>query len=439
MSQTQLLNGFTLNPQDYPQWRQINGLYFDPLHWNDNDEDALNIAARTRDAVIQQKRSPSLGSQQNVLLLHAAKQKYALATQDIPKRGTENEVLIRILAIGLNPIDWKAPAFGFGLASLPCINGRDFAGVVVQAPKSSSRIKTGDVVLSASTDYRDYRKSAFQEYSISNDFNCCRIPSHVSPNNAAAQGVAFVTATLALGVCFGVDFSKASSDVQGPDLLSIARALKEEVVPEDVREECFHSISLDDRPKRGDWLAIWGASSATGFIALQLAKFAGLKVVCIVDAEKHGARLVNAGADLLVDRINIDRAISIVRAVTGGRLRFGLDTVGKETATSLQSVFGNNSPEPTAQAHIVGLTGLPKERLPGIAYHNVPIKLFHTIPEIGEAVVTWMEELLNSRDFVLQETVTADGGLGGVNDALEVLRSGARSGTRIVVPLQNDR
>lgn len=47
---------------------------------------------------------------QQVLLLHGPKQKYAL-TKDyaVAELKREDELLIKVQYIGLNPIDWKAP------------------------------------------------------------------------------------------------------------------------------------------------------------------------------------------------------------------------------------------------------------------------------------------------------------------------------------------
>lgn len=48
--------------------------------------------------------------QQHALLLHAVRQSYDLATSHAtPGIKLENELLIKVEAIGLNPIDWKAP------------------------------------------------------------------------------------------------------------------------------------------------------------------------------------------------------------------------------------------------------------------------------------------------------------------------------------------
>jgi NADPH:quinone reductase-like Zn-dependent oxidoreductase len=180
------------------------------------------------------------------------------------------------------------------------------------------------------------------------------------------------------------------------------------------------------------------ASTTTGYIALQLAKLCGLKVICIADIARHGAKLHAAGADILVDRHDTDRAVEIIRGVTNGRLLFGLDIVGRETATILQrTLFTSEHDGP--QAHLLGLTGLPKEKDPRIKSHTVPIKIFHSSAAVGEALVTWLERLLETKVLSPPDVIVkSEGGLGGINDALEVLKSGAASGKRIVVDLGRD-
>jgi NADPH:quinone reductase-like Zn-dependent oxidoreductase len=304
----------------------------------------------------------------------------------------------------------------------------------------------GDIVLVPSTDYRDIRKAAFQEYAIATDFNAARIPSSTSIHASASLGVAFVASVLALGVSFGLDFSVLSKS-PGPNLPRIIDQLDRNSIPADIQDECF--VSESERPKRGDWVAIWGgkkysptdsqdviadriekASTTTGLVTLQLAKLAGLRVICVADAARHGAKLLESGADLIVDRHDTNRAVEIIRGITNGKLRYAIDIVGKDTATLLEKTL-----DPAGHSHLLGLTGLPKERNPGIRYHTVPIKLFHTAPTVGESMVRWLEELLQSNTLTLPEIVRAEGGLEGINAALDLLRSGSVSGKRIVVGL----
>jgi D-arabinose 1-dehydrogenase-like Zn-dependent alcohol dehydrogenase len=176
-------------------------------------------------------------------------------------------------------------------------------------------------------------------------------------------------------------------------------------------------------------------SSATGSVALQLAKLAGLRVICVLDVARNGARMLKHGADLLVDRLDPDRAVEIIRSVTGGRLRFGIDTRGRESASLLGHAMRSERTG-AGRAHLVGLTGLPKEAIPGVVFHSVPIKAFHEAPEVGECLMIWAEKLLEHGLLSTPDIEIVEGGLEGINEALDKLRDGTVNGPRIVVPLQ---
>jgi NADPH:quinone reductase-like Zn-dependent oxidoreductase len=195
---------------------------------------------------------------QDVLLIHGPGQGYKLTQNHcIPELESENEILVKVIAVGLNPIDWKGPDYNFGLPSLPWINGRDLAGVVVKAHRNLRRIRVGDVILSPSTNYRDIRKAAFQEFVVSTEHNSARVPRDLPIQTSAVVGVAFVTAALALGVCIGLNFA-ASVELKGPDLLELLREVNPNDFAPDIRDECITGIAQSERAKPGDWIAIWG-------------------------------------------------------------------------------------------------------------------------------------------------------------------------------------
>ncbi|KAF2398134.1 GroES-like protein [Trichodelitschia bisporula] len=368
---------------------------------------------------------------QKALLLHAPKSRYVLEDGfAVPKIKDDNELLVRVEYIGLNPIDWKAPDFNFGIPSLPYLAGRDIVGTVVRAPTSDSRVKVGDVVLTASTDYRDPRKAAYQHYAIASSFNVARLPSSPSPATAGL-GVAFVAAALALGVCLGCDFSgTGAKGAPGPNLPTVLRALDPEVIPADVRAECLSGRTDAERPKKGDWLAIWGGSSASAKMLAQLARLLGLRVIKVVDVGKHGAALSwTKHADLLVDSHDPARAVAIIRRVTGEELRFGVDTAGKETAGWLGKCLGEGG-------HLVGLAGLPMKEEGGVRQHVVPIKVHHECREVGEGLMVWLEGLLRGGLVTPPEAEVVHEGLGGVNGALDRMRRGEVSGRRLVVKVE---
>lgn len=115
-------------------------------------------------------------------------------------------------------------------------------------------------VMVISTDYRDYRKAAFQEYAIAWVYNTVKIPEHIPSSQAAAAGVAFVAAALAMGISLGIKFLDHRGG--GPiDLLSLARAQNRDLVPEDVRKEIFENSSSSRQPQQGDWILVMAGKS----------------------------------------------------------------------------------------------------------------------------------------------------------------------------------
>lgn len=171
--------------------------------------------------------------------------------------------------------------FNFGIPELPYISGRELVGEIVELPYTSSRLqirdKVSNVQLSQSTytdrlqvivittDYRDLRKAAYQEFVVAADFNVVKLPPKLSIEEGATLGVAFVAAVLALGVCIGVDFSRI---LDGPDLFKLVRAVNPDDLPQDIRAECLDGIHDEHRIQMGEWLTVWGGKS--GFFAVLL-------------------------------------------------------------------------------------------------------------------------------------------------------------------------
>lgn len=338
--------------------------------------------------------------------------------------------------------------FNFGIPELPYISGRELVGEVAISPERKSRFKPGDLVIVVSTDYRDCRKAAYQEYVVVTDFNAARLPPNIPAESGSAIGVAFVAAAISLGICAGLDFSRCAN---GPDLLSIVRRLDPQQLPEDVRSECLDGINESERAKEGDWLAIWGGSSTSAYMTNQIARLLGLRTLSIMDCRKH-ARKVSSDPrtrpDIVVDNHDPQRAVDIVQAVTNDNLRFAIDTVGRETAGHLLQCLQQQRPsstasestppptpnEPLSSAHLIGLTGLPKTTPPvNVSFHTVPFKLFHEVPELGETLMLWLERLLSQGLLIPPTVLNVEEGFGSINSALDSMRRGEVSGGRLVV------
>ncbi|KAJ6442493.1 enolase C-terminal domain-like protein [Purpureocillium lavendulum] len=388
---------------------------------------------------------------QDALLLHGPGQQYQIHKKHpVPRLVEETEVLVKTTAIGLNPIDWKAPDYNFGIPSFPFISGRELSGTVCQVNAAGSRFSIGDQVIAISTDYRDYRKSAYQQYVLALEYNLVRIPKSISLDESASIGVAFVTSALALGVCLGIDFSNI---FQGPDLFTLVRSAGAAEIPDDVSRETLSSLEEHERAQPGDWLAVWGGSATSANLTIQLARLVGLRVVVIVDQAKHGSWISQHPAirpDVLVDSQNAERAVEIIRASTGGKVRFAIDTRGRESASHLLRALSANvpatgtslSPPSTppqrprneSRAHLVGLTGLPKEHIPSsVSLHTVPVKLFHEVAAVGRALTSWLERLLEAGQISAPRIIDVEDGLERVNPALDRMRRGEISGGKLIV------
>lgn len=179
-----------------------------------------------------------------------------------------------------------------------------------------------------------------------------------------------------------------------------------------------------------------------------------------MDSAKHGLRISNhkfIRPDLLVDSHDTERAIDVLQTNVGDELRFGIDTRGKDTAGKLlealtksrpASTLGARPPSPPAtprtspsqSAHLIGLTGLPKgSPSEGAVMHSVPIKLFHEVPAVGHALVTWLERLLAQGLVSPTEIIDIEEGFENVNAGLDRMRRGDISGGKLIVRLPDEQ
>ncbi len=120
-------------------------------------------------------------------VLHAA---------EVPRATKVNsELLVRVVAAGINPIDAKTRAGRGVSASIenwPAVLGFDFSGVVVEAPYESHPLQPGAEVFGMTTVPRS--SGSYAEYVAVSTLSVCRKPSRLSHVEAAAVPLAALTA-----------------------------------------------------------------------------------------------------------------------------------------------------------------------------------------------------------------------------------------------------
>lgn len=180
-----------------------------------------------------------------------------LAYEDVPRPlPGEGEVLVRVEAAAVNPVDWKIRE-GYLKEMLdhplPLIMGWDVSGVVAETGPGVTRFKSGDEVFSRPDLLRD---GTYAEYVVIREAEVAFKPRSVDHLHAAAIPLAGITAWQALVEAAGV--------------------------------------------APGQRVLIHGAAGGVGSYAVQLAKWRGAHVVATASPYNHDY-LRELGADEVID------------------------------------------------------------------------------------------------------------------------------------------
>ncbi len=118
--------------------------------------------------------------------------KTADVEKPVPK---ENEILIKVTAITVNPMDMKIRSGALQKAipvQLPFVPGLDIAGTVEAVGAGVSRFKTGDAVFATTLG------GTYAEYAVIDEAKAALQPANVSTSEAASLAIPIVTAYTAL-------------------------------------------------------------------------------------------------------------------------------------------------------------------------------------------------------------------------------------------------
>jgi NADPH:quinone reductase-like Zn-dependent oxidoreductase len=203
-----------------------------------------------------------------------------LELTDVPRPDPgPTEVLVRVAAAGVNPVDWKTRARGGFLGRPPFTVGWDVAGVVEALGRGVTRFATGERVFGMPR--FPHEAAAYAEYVTSPSRQLARIPERLGDVEAAGLPLAGLTAWQALVETAGI--------------------------------------------QPGDRVVILAAAGGVGHLAVQIAKARGAYVIGTATAVKHPF-LTELGADETIDytREAVEERVRDADVV--------LDLVGDETS-----------------------------------------------------------------------------------------------------------
>jgi len=168
------------------------------------------------------------------------------------------EVVVRVHAIGVNPVDtYLRSGIHAHAPRLPYTPGKDGAGVVEAVGEGVTRFAAGDRVYTANS-----ISGTYAEYSLCSENDLGRLPDNISFEQGAGIWTPYATAYRAL-------FQKAG-----------ARA--------------------------GEKVLVHGASGGVGIAAVQWAKNAGLTVIGTASSDDGRRLVLDQGADAVFDHTDED-------------------------------------------------------------------------------------------------------------------------------------
>ncbi|KIY63389.1 GroES-like protein [Cylindrobasidium torrendii FP15055 ss-10] len=329
------------------------------------------------------------------LVLPAANEPLRIEQRPIPTPGA-GQLLIKIHAAALNPLDCYMASVGAFVESWPHILGEDYAGEVVEVGAGVSGWSKGDRIM-----YTDL-KGSFQQYQVIPAEFTFKLPSNISYDEAAttpmtlATGFVGLFANSPLGVGLNPTFSR-------------------------------------NQPQKGQSALVIGGSTSVGQFVIQQLKFLGFTTVVAYASARHAEYLKTLGATEVIDRNTVP--LNNLPSTLARQFNVVYDAVsaGDSFKTSVASlgpggkvVFVLTPPDEIYEK--LSSEGKTWARVYGFTHRFTPGH-----DEFGRLQVEHVPKLLEEGIIKPNRFEVLPGGLRGVADGLERLRAGKVSGVKLVV------
>ena len=339
------------------------------------------------------------------------------------------KIVVKTVAYAANPTDWKHVEFQ--QSHTGDIAGSDASGVVYKVGEGVTDFQVGDVVSTFSHGNFVHDRGCFAEYIIGDVETTIKYPN----------GGEFPAEKLPVGEyrSGAIDtFEGAASVTLG--LTTVVLSL-------------VGNLNIDPAVDHSDeYLLVWGGATATGILAIQVAKLGlGIKVVTVA-SKKHTEYLKTLGADVVVDYHDED-VIAQIRAATKGAIKYALDTVAQPE--TWQSVY--DATRDSEKASLDNLLMLPlssikqDDRDPAsitvapstLAYvaNGEDVELFGAVMSPDASILSRYNNFWKSKLPLLipnlkhaQLKVLAPG-FNSANEAFDLLRDGKVSAEKVVFSL----
>ncbi|KAI1422848.1 GroES-like protein [Xylaria sp. FL1777] len=322
-------------------------------------------------------------------------------------------MLVRTAAVALNPSDYK---MGTAFPTPGSIVGMDFAGIIVSIhPRTETDLCIGDAVCGMvhGSNPASPENGAFAEYIRVRPELLLRVPQDLPMEQASTLGVGLITNIMALWDPSGLAL-EATPDIPTEKPLPVL---------------------------------VYGGSTATGTLAIQLLHLSGLRPVTTCSPGNFD--LVRArGAAAALDYVD-PSVVDDIRAFAGGKLKHAYDCIGDmSSAAHSYAAIGRTG------GRYVTLEQVPEELLRTrravrnkfvrgyeVFGRDVPLSRgYECVADPAKLALAVrylhvLQGLLDKGDLKTHPVQKLGGGLPGVLEGLKLLKSGSVSGKKLVVAL----
>ncbi|KAI0080914.1 GroES-like protein [Panus rudis PR-1116 ss-1] len=341
----------------------------------------------------------SVPDKQKALFLLKKQGDWAVQPTEVYTPGP-GELLVRLEAIALNPVDWKIREYGVYVEHYPAILGSDAAGVVAKVGEGVTSFAVGDKVLFQGF-FVDNRRATFQQYSVVPAEITAKVPSNLTFDQAASIPLGLATSFIAL---YGSGWERGGAQLPAP------------WSPEGQGKFAGHPI------------VIFGGSSSVGSYVIQAARLSGFSPI-ITTVSPHNNDLVKSlGATHTIDRhLSPSEIVAEVKKITSEPVKYIYDAVSlpdtQKAAVDILAPGGTlllvlakavDVPAGTKVISTFGTVQAPQNREFGVELYKNLTKLF----ESGLIKPNVVEVLPN--------------GLAGIPEGLERMKNNKVSAVKLV-------
>lgn len=212
----------------------------------------------------------SIPKQQKAVFVPGVNKPTEIKDRPVP-HPKDDEILIKMTATAINPVDWKIRDKGYFKEKFPAVIGSDGAGTVAQLGSNVKDFKEGDRVFFQGIITTD-DNSTFQQYAVMPAELCGHTPESISDDEASGISLATMANIAGLYTADGADVKPHPWEKGG------------------------------DRAGEGKSIVILGGSSSVGQYAIQLARLNGFSNIVTASSKSHHDHLKKLGAHSVLDR-----------------------------------------------------------------------------------------------------------------------------------------